>query len=147
MLTIEERKLVPARLVGRQRRIRNAFLFSAFLYLISTLPQFLAWRVDGTSLRVIFWYVPLIILWSLQVPRVWERIDNPGRSVDNSTDLRVGKASVEQQQHASVDCVVCRQVRVSIFLDSPERGVSYHVRVEYDSSFMANSQAEHYVLG
>jgi len=73
MLTIEERKLIPARLVGRQRRIRNAFLFSAFLFLISTLPQFLAWRVDGTPLRVIFWYVPLIILWSLQVPRVWKR--------------------------------------------------------------------------
>jgi hypothetical protein len=37
------------------------------------LPQFLAWRLDGTPLRVIFWYVPLIILWSLQVPRVWRR--------------------------------------------------------------------------
>jgi uncharacterized membrane protein len=73
MLTIEEKKLVPARLVARQRRIRNASFFSAFLFLISTLPQFLVWRVDGTPLRVIFWYVPLIMLWSLRVPRVWRR--------------------------------------------------------------------------
>jgi len=41
MLTVEERKLIPARLLGQQRRIRNAFLFSAFLFLISTFPQFL----------------------------------------------------------------------------------------------------------
>jgi hypothetical protein len=71
MLTIEERKLVPARLVGRQKRMRNASFFSAFLFLTSTLPQFLAWRFDGTPLRVIFWYVPLIVLWSLRVQRVW----------------------------------------------------------------------------
>lgn len=71
MLTIDERKLVPARLIKRHTRNRNAYLFSVFLFLISTLPQFLAWRVDGTPLRVIFWYIPLIILWSLRVPRVW----------------------------------------------------------------------------
>jgi len=73
MLTIEERRLVPTRLVGRQRMNRNAFFFSAFLYLVSTLPQFLAWRLDGTPLRVIFWYVPLIIMWSLRVSNVWGR--------------------------------------------------------------------------
>lgn len=73
MLTVEERKLVPARLVGWQRMNRNASFFSAFLFLISTLPQFLAWRFDGTPLRVIFWYVTIIILWSLRVPRVWKR--------------------------------------------------------------------------
>jgi uncharacterized membrane protein len=71
MLTLEGRKLIPARLIRNQRRIRNATLFSAFLFLISTLPQFLAWTFDGTPLRVIFWYFPLIILWSLQAPRVW----------------------------------------------------------------------------
>ena len=73
MLTIEERNLIPARLIGRQRRIRDVFLFSAFLFLISTMPQFLALRVDGTSLRVIFWYVPLVMFWSLRVRRIWER--------------------------------------------------------------------------
>jgi transmembrane protein TMEM174 (potassium channel) len=73
MLTIEEKKLVPARMVGRQRMNRNALFFMAFLFLISTLPQFLAWGFDGTPLRVIFWYVSLIILWSLRVPRVWNR--------------------------------------------------------------------------
>jgi hypothetical protein len=72
MLTIEERKLIPARLIRNQRRLRNATLFSAFLFLISTFPQFLA-RFDGTPLRVIFWYVALIILWSLRVPMLWRR--------------------------------------------------------------------------
>jgi hypothetical protein len=72
-LTIEERKLVPARLVERQRRMRDASFLSAFLFLISTMPQFLAWRFDGTPLRIIFWYVPLIVLWSLRVSRVWRR--------------------------------------------------------------------------
>jgi hypothetical protein len=89
MLTIEERRLVPTRLVGRQRMNRNAFFFSAFLYLVSTLPQFLAWRLDGTPLRVIFWYVPY------ECQTCGEEVDNPGSSVDISADLRVGKASVE----------------------------------------------------
>jgi hypothetical protein len=73
MLTIEERRLVPTRLIGQQRRNRNAFFLSTFLYLISTLPQFLAWRLDGTPLRVIFWYVPLIIMWSIRASNAWGR--------------------------------------------------------------------------
>jgi hypothetical protein len=73
MLTIEERRLVPTGLIGQQRRNRNAFFFSAFLYLVSTLPQFLAWSLDGTPLRVIFWYVPLITMWSLRASSVWGR--------------------------------------------------------------------------
>ena len=72
MLTIKEKKLLPAHMLGRQKRNRNALFFSTFLFLISTLPQFLAWRFDGTPLRVIFWYVSLIILWSLRVPSVWK---------------------------------------------------------------------------
>ncbi len=71
MLTTEERRLIPARLLGQQKRIRNTLFISAFLFLVSTLPQFLAWRFEGTPVRVIFWYVPLIVLWVLQVPRIW----------------------------------------------------------------------------
>lgn len=73
VLTIEERKLIPARLLGQQRRIRNAFLFSAFLFLISTFPQFLVWRFEGTPVRVFFWYVSLIVLWSLRLPGIRKR--------------------------------------------------------------------------
>jgi uncharacterized membrane protein len=73
MLTREERKLVPARLLGQQRRIRNGFLFSAFLFLVSTLPPFLVWKLEGTPLRVLFWYVPLVILWSFQLPTLRKR--------------------------------------------------------------------------
>jgi uncharacterized membrane protein len=73
MLTVEERKLIPARLLGQQRTIRNAFLFSPFLFLISTFPQFLVWRFEGTPVRVFFWYVPLIALWSLQLPGIRKR--------------------------------------------------------------------------
>lgn len=72
MLTIEERRLIPARLLGQQRRMRNVFFISAFLFLVSTLPQFLVWRFEGTPVRVMFWYVPLIVLWVLQVPRIWK---------------------------------------------------------------------------
>jgi uncharacterized membrane protein len=73
MLTLEEKKLIPARLLGQQRRIRNVFLFSAFLFLISTFPQLLVWRFEGTPVRVFFWYVPLIVLWSLQLPGIRKR--------------------------------------------------------------------------
>lgn len=71
MLTIEERRLIPARLLGQQRRTRNALFISAFLFLVSTFPQFLVWGFEGTPVRVMFWYVPLIVLWILQVPRIW----------------------------------------------------------------------------
>jgi uncharacterized membrane protein len=73
MLTTEDRRLVPARLLGHQRRSRNAFFASAFLFLVSTLPQFLAWTFAGFPMRVLFWYVPLIVLWTLHVPRMWNR--------------------------------------------------------------------------
>lgn len=72
MLTFEERKLIPTRQLGHERRVRNAFFFSAFLFLVSTLPQFLDWRFEGTPLRVLFWYVPLIVIWFLHVPRIWK---------------------------------------------------------------------------
>ena len=73
MLTSEERKLIPARLLGQQRRIRNVFLFSAFLFLVSTLPPFLAWKFGGTPVRVLFWYVPLVMLWSFRLPGLRNR--------------------------------------------------------------------------
>ena len=74
MLTIEERKLIPTRLLGQQRTIRNAFFFSAFLFLISTFPQFLVWNFEGTPLRVFLWYATLVVFWSLRLPGIRKKL-------------------------------------------------------------------------
>jgi uncharacterized membrane protein len=73
MLIREENKLPAVRLISKQKRNRNALLMSAVLFLISTLPQFLVWRFEGTPIRIWFWYVPLIVLWSLRLPRMDRR--------------------------------------------------------------------------
>ena len=71
MLTTEERRLIPASKLRQQRRIRNALFISAFLFLVSTIPQFAAWRLEGTPVRVLFWYLSLVVFLSLRVPKIW----------------------------------------------------------------------------
>jgi len=69
-LIIRENKSMPASLMAQHRRTRNAYVVSACLFVISTLPQFLSWSVAGTPLRVLFWYVPLVVSWSLRIPSI-----------------------------------------------------------------------------
>ena len=71
-LIIKESKLIPVHLMARERRTRNAFLVSASLFAVSTLPQFASWTVGGTPLRVLFWYAPLVLMWSLRIPMIRE---------------------------------------------------------------------------
>jgi len=70
MLTAEERKLVAASELSRQRIVRNILFLSSLLFLVSALPHFLSWRVQGTPVRVLFWYVPLVVLWSVRLVKM-----------------------------------------------------------------------------
>jgi uncharacterized membrane protein len=69
-LIIKESKSMSSHLMVQQRRNRNVFLFSALLFVVSTLPPFLLFTFEGTPLRVWFWYLPLIVSWSLRIPSV-----------------------------------------------------------------------------
>ncbi len=61
-LTIEEKKLVPAHLLGRYKTERNVFFIATGFFLISIVPQFWTTRLLNTPLRFLLWIVPIIIL-------------------------------------------------------------------------------------
>jgi uncharacterized membrane protein len=69
ILTQEDRKLIPSRMLDQQRWVRNAFFLSALLFLVSTLPIFAVWKVEGEPARIMFWYVSLVLLWSSHLTR------------------------------------------------------------------------------
>lgn len=70
ILTVEEKKLVSTDLIQKYRLVRNSLFLVAGLFLLSTLPQFWAWKIDGTAFRFYFWLVPLGIFW---IRRILER--------------------------------------------------------------------------
>ena len=63
ILTEEEKKLVSPELIKKYRMVRNSFFFAAALFLLSALPQFWAWKIQGTPFRFYFWLVPIGIFW------------------------------------------------------------------------------------
>ena len=54
-LTIEERKLIPKKLLRSYRLQRNTTIVSAALFLVSTLPIFWSFTVFGFQVRFILW--------------------------------------------------------------------------------------------
>jgi uncharacterized membrane protein len=54
-ITIEERKLIPKRLLRSYRLQRNTTIVSAALFLVSTLPIFWSFTVFGFQVRFILW--------------------------------------------------------------------------------------------
>ena len=54
-LTIEERKLIPKKLLRSYRLQRNTTIVSAALFLVSTLPVFWSLAVFGFQVRFILW--------------------------------------------------------------------------------------------
>jgi len=69
-LIVKENKSLSADLSARERRTRNGFILSASLFAVSTLPPFFLWSFEGTPLRVLFWYAPIVVLWSLRIPMI-----------------------------------------------------------------------------
>ena len=67
MLTIEEKKLVPTSELHSYRITRNVLFLSMLLFLVSALPQFLSWKIQGTSIRVLLWYGSLVVTWSVRL--------------------------------------------------------------------------------
>jgi uncharacterized membrane protein len=59
-LTIEERKLIPPKLLRGYRLQRNATIFTAVLFLVSMLPIFWSLTVFGFQLRFILWMCPFV---------------------------------------------------------------------------------------
>ena len=60
-LTVEERKLLPQEILGRYRRVRNDFFFSAAVFALTILPIFWIWRLDNTPLRFYLWFLPVVL--------------------------------------------------------------------------------------
>jgi len=62
-LTVEEKDLIPRRSLPRHKRARNVLFASAALFLLTTLPQFWSWQIDGVPVRFYFWFSPLVVSW------------------------------------------------------------------------------------
>jgi uncharacterized membrane protein len=62
-LTIEEKKLIPPKLMSKYKRLRNFLFLWAGLYLLTAIPQFWTWRIQNTPLRFYLWLVPLSAYW------------------------------------------------------------------------------------
>jgi len=62
-LSVEEKRLVPQELQTRHKHARNVLFVSAGLFLLTTLPQFWSWQIDGTPLRFYLWFGPLVVSW------------------------------------------------------------------------------------
>jgi len=62
-VTIEERKFVSPELVSRYRQNRNVSVFAAILFVLSILPIFWSWEINGTPARFYLWIAILVFIW------------------------------------------------------------------------------------
>lgn len=63
LMTLEERKLIPADLVRRYRQSRNAIFLVALIFVLSSIPSLGSTNLLGTSLRVILWIATVPLIW------------------------------------------------------------------------------------
>ena len=61
-------------------------------------------------------------------------------------NLRVRKCLAEKQCHNPVDYIVGHKVGVAVPVDSPQRRVRGHVRVEDDAAMVSHTKAQHDIL-
>jgi len=66
-LTIEKRKLIKPELVGQWRRLRNVEYSVAFLFVVSALPPFWSWQINGMPVRFYLWFAILAFIWSIRL--------------------------------------------------------------------------------
>ncbi len=80
-LTMEERKLIPPRLMSSYKRSRNTLFLSSVFFFITILPLFWTIKIEQTPLRFYFWAIPLIIVWArrLSEGRAAPRISKPSK--------------------------------------------------------------------
>ena len=67
----QDRKLIPTELVSQFRAETAIWFISGGLYLVTVLPFFFTFEVDGTRLRYLFWAVPLLFV---MAARAYQRI-------------------------------------------------------------------------
>lgn len=63
LMTLEERKLIPADLVRRYKQSRNAIFLVALIFVLSSIPSLGSTSLLGTSLRVILWIATVPLIW------------------------------------------------------------------------------------
>jgi len=62
-LSVEERRLIPQKLIAQHKRIRNVLFISAGLFFLTVFPQFWSWQIDSVPLRLYLWLSPMAIAW------------------------------------------------------------------------------------
>ncbi len=69
-LALEEKGLIPTRLITRYKRTRNLLFVWAAFFLVAALPQFWSLTEEGIPIRFYVWIVPLIAAW---ITRAFEK--------------------------------------------------------------------------
>jgi len=62
LLASEERNLIPREMIGRYKTVRNLLVAGAALFLISELPFFWSYMVQGVPLRIVLWMLSLPVV-------------------------------------------------------------------------------------
>jgi uncharacterized membrane protein len=72
ILTIEEKKLLPAEFIGRFKTNRNALIGVASIFAISAIPLPIFWSfaIGTIPLRVLLWIISTPFIW---ITRIWGR--------------------------------------------------------------------------
>ncbi len=62
-LAVEEKKLVPKRMMTRYHRMRDSLFSYAIVFAFTALPQFWFYTVGGIPVRFYLWIIPLVVFW------------------------------------------------------------------------------------
>lgn len=62
-LVLEEKQLISQDLMSTYKRLRNYLFLTATLFLLTALPEFWSWSVEGLPIRFYIWYAVLPISW------------------------------------------------------------------------------------
>jgi uncharacterized membrane protein len=67
-LAVEEKQLIATELMGPYKRVRNAMVLSALLFLLTTAPQFWQLEIQNVPLRFYLWFIPITLFWIGRLP-------------------------------------------------------------------------------
>jgi uncharacterized membrane protein len=85
VLAIEENRLVPNAFLRRYRLVRDFLFVVAAFYLLSVLPFFWSWKVQGIPVRLILWVVILPIGWTMRF------VGRPAKSTNREKNNKVAR--------------------------------------------------------
>ncbi len=88
-LAVEEKNLVPKRMMMRYHRMRNSLFAYAAVFMFTALPQFWFYTVGGIPIRFYLWLVPLTVFWF-------------GRQYFENPKIKPGKTRVDLEKNKHV---------------------------------------------